>query len=84
MLPARYDVGAGQGQQRRFCTQGGIMNVTTRKQDAGKNYQIVNVYVGGKTQPPRSKWPILRAWRELTIWFIAGGAIAHGLAILLA
>jgi hypothetical protein len=44
------------------------MNVT--RQHDGNTYQIVKVYVGGK--PRRAKWPILRAWRELIIWFFAG------------
>ena len=56
------------------------MNVTTRKQ--GSNYQIVNIYVGGKAQPGR-KWPILQAWRCLIIWFIAGAVIAEGIQQLL-
>ena len=66
-----------------FINKGGIMNVTTRKQNAGENYQIVNIYVGGKPQPP-SKWPILQSWRGLVIWFVAGAMIAQGITRLLA
>jgi hypothetical protein len=52
------------------------MNVT--RQHDGNTYQIVKVYVGGK--PRRAKWPILRAWRELIIWFFAGIVIANGVS----
>jgi hypothetical protein len=59
------------------------MNVATRKQNAGRNYQIVNIYVGGKPNP-RRRWPILQAWREVVIWFVGGAVIALGIARLLA